>query len=215
MAGIDHPDFAPPADLPFPPGTSPFRQRGAAYLADMRYYDAVVRGGRAAVIEAIPQASVRAFFRQTFRTSEWYDAYPGAVIEMTAARIRGVTYERHRRNTGTWHAEDAAHGIYAALLRIVSNENIALWAPRISSLYFEFGKTTSRVAGPREVIGVRRGIPKELVQWLVFASAGFAETTLKLAGAKNPLVSVVDFAPDGHDHRRELVRVDLRMTWDV
>jgi hypothetical protein len=129
MASIDDLDFAPPRELPFPVGTSPFRQRGAAYLADYRYYDAVVMGGHRAVIEAVADPAVRAFFRQPFRTSEWYDAYPGAYIEAVAARLRGLSFERHRRHTGIWHAEDAAHGIYATLLRIVSNENIAVWAP--------------------------------------------------------------------------------------
>jgi hypothetical protein len=215
MASIDDPEYAPPRELPFPPGTSPFRQRGAGYLADVRYYDAVVRGGHQAVIDAIPEASVRSFFRQPFRTSEWYDAYPGAVIEVAAARVRAMTFERHRRNTGAWHARDAVHGIYAALLKILSTENIAVWAPRISSIYFEFGKTTSKVTGPREVIGSRRGIPKDLVQWLIFASAGFVETTLQLGGAKNPTVTVVDIAPDGRDHMRDMMRVDLRLKWDA
>src|SRR6185437_4308161 len=111
MASINDLELSPPQELPFPPGTSPFRQRGAGYLADVRYYDAVVRGGHQAVIDAIPDAGVRTFFRQPFRTSEWYDAYPGAVIEMAAARVRGMSFERHRRGTGAWHAEDAAHGI--------------------------------------------------------------------------------------------------------
>jgi hypothetical protein len=214
MASIDDLAFAPPWELPFPVGTSPFRQRGAAYLADFRYYDAVLRGGRGAAVEAVGDPATRAFFRQAFRTSEWYDAYPGAVIESAVAKVRGMSFERHRRHTGSWHAEDAVRGIYAALLRMVSNENIAVWAPRISSLYFEFGKATSRVTGPREVVAVRSGVPVELVQWLIFASAGFVETTLRLAGATNPQVTVLAISPDGHDHRRDLVKIDARISWE-
>jgi hypothetical protein len=211
---IDDLAFAPPRAPPFPVGTSPFRQRGAAYLADFRYYDAVLRGGRHAAVEAISDPALRTFFGQAFRTSEWYDAYPGAMMESAVAKVRGMSFERHRRYTGVWHAEDAVHGIYATLLRMVSNENIAVWAPRISSLYFEFGKTTSRVTGPREVTAVRRGVPVELVQWLMFASAGFVEATLRLAGASNPQVTVLDIAPDGHDHRRDLVKIDARISWE-
>jgi hypothetical protein len=214
MASIDDPAFAPPRELPFPVGTSPFRQRGAAYLADRRYYDAVLRGGWHAAVEAVADPATRAFFHQTFRTSEWYDAYPGAMLEAAVARARGMSFERHRRHTGSWHAEDAVHGIYATLLRMISNENIAVWAPRISSLYFEFGKTGTRITGPRAVAGVRRGVPKELVQWLIFASAGFVETTLRLAGAGKPQVTVLSITPDGHDHRRDLVAVDVRITWE-
>jgi len=214
MASIDDLAFAPPTEAPFPAGTSPFRQRGAAYLTDLRYLDAVVKGGRGAVIEAIPDARARAFFGRRFHTSDWYDAYPGVQIEAAAARLRGMSFERQRRATGAWHAEDAIHGIYATLLRMVSNENIAVWAPRISSLYFEFGTTTTRVAGPREILGVRRGIPRELVQWLMFASAGFVETTLRLAGARAPQVAFLDVTPDGRDHQRDLVKVDVRLTWE-
>ena len=45
MRTLLDPAFAPPALLPFPVGESPFRQKGNAYVGDLRYLDAVAPGG--------------------------------------------------------------------------------------------------------------------------------------------------------------------------
>lgn len=213
MASILDPSFAPPREPPFPVGTSPFRQKGNGYLGDMQYYNDVVRGGADAVVAALPDDAHRTFARQRFRASEWYDAYPGAQLEIAAARVRGYAFERHRRETGAWHAKHAARGLYGALLRIVSSETIALWGPRISSIYFEFGRSDARATGPREVVVTRRGTPRELLQWLAFASAGFTETALQLAGARDVRVVLENVVDDGRLHGRYLSAVDLRITW--
>ena len=55
--------------------------------------------------------------------------------------------------------------------------------------------------------------PEDLAQWLVWASVGFCEATLRLAGARSPRVSILDVSPDGHNHRRDLVKVDLRLVF--
>lgn len=205
--------FAPPPVLPFPAGTSPFRQKGNAYLGDVRYLDDVAPGGFRGVVAAVPDAEVRAFFAQTFRASEWYDAYPGAMLEATAARVRGLSFEQHRRQTGAWHGRDATRGIYGTLLKLVSAESVALWAPRISSLYFEFGKTQSRAAGPKAIDAWRRGMPRDLAQWWYFASAGFTAEVLKIRGATEPVVTPHEVEDDGVAYGRELVRFRLRIEW--
>jgi hypothetical protein len=205
--------FAPPSVLPFRAGTSPFRQKGNAYLADARYLDEVVPGGFRAVLSALVDADVRAFFEQSFRASDWYDAYPGSVLEATAARLRGLSFEQHRKQTGAWHAVGATRGIYGTLLKLVSAENVALWGPRISSMYFEFGKTETRAAGEHTVDAWRRGVPRELAQWLFYASAGFCAEALRLTGAEEPVVTAHEVEDDGSSHGRELVRFRARITW--
>jgi hypothetical protein len=205
--------YAPLESLPFPAGTSPFRQKGNAYLGDQKYLDEVVPGGFRACVDAISDPGTRAFFAQRFSPSEWYDAYPGSLLELSASRIRGASFEQHRRKTGAWHARRTARGFYGALLRLLSNEAVALWGPRISSLYFEFGKSESRVSGPREVIATRRGVPRELAQWLAYASFGFGEETLKLAGAREASCDATAVDPDGRDYGRDLVRFDIRIRW--
>lgn len=213
-SSIDDREYAPPATAPFPTGTSPFRQKGNGYLGDRRFLDSVVNGGYRAVVDAIADPAVRAFFNQQFRPSEWYDAYPGAVLEATAARLRGLPFEQHRTQTGMWHAADATKGIYGALIKLVSTENVALWGPRISAIYFEFGKTETRVAGPKSISGVRRGIPIELTQWVMYASIGFCKGALKAGGARNPVTRLDAVEPDGRAHGRDLVRVNLTLSWE-
>lgn len=205
--------FAPPAAPPFPAGTSPFRQKGNAYLGDRRYLDEVVPGGFQAAVAGIPDAGTRAFFAQQFRASEWYDAYPGALIEQSAARLTGSSYEQHRIRTGRWHADDATSGLYRALLKVVSNENVALWAPRIAGVYFEFGKTESRVVGPQDVVATRRGTPRELVQWQAWVMVGFGEATLRAAGGRSVTAFAGNLRPDGHAHGRELWAFDVSLRW--
>src|SRR5262249_53092236 len=108
---LKDPLYAPPAESPFPLGMSPFRQKGAGFQGDLRHYDAVLPGGSRALLASVPEP-LAAFFRQSFRAWEWYDVYPGVLLETYAARMRGLTYEQQRVRAGSWIAEDAAKGLY-------------------------------------------------------------------------------------------------------
>jgi hypothetical protein len=209
MASIDDPRFSPPLTPPFPVDASPFRQKGSAYLGDIRYLDAYAPGGFAAVVATLSDPALRRFFQAPFRAGDWYDAYPGVLLEVAAARLLGRTFTAHRRSTGAWHAEHAARGLYGTLLRFISSENVALWGPRITSLYFEFGKTETQVVRDGEVAALRRGIPRELVQWMIFAMVGFCEKTLHISGAARASVEIGEAEPEGTAHGRDLMRVHL------
>ncbi len=212
MRRVSDPEFTPPFVNPFPVGTSPFRQKGNAFRGDLAYFDTCVPGGSAAVLKAVTDPATRAFLAQKFVSSEWYDAFPNVQMQQIAARLRGLTFEEHRRRTGAFHAEEM-NGLYRALLRIVSNESVATWVPRINALYWNFGKTETKIAGPNEVRGVRRGTPKGLLQWLAWASIGFSEATLRLAGARNPVTVFDDVEIDGKEAGQETCSVRVRITW--
>jgi hypothetical protein len=206
--------YSLPAALPFPAGTSPFRQKGNAYLGDIAYINQVVPGGFGAVLAAITDPNVRQFLGQPFRGGEWYDVLPNPYMQATAARLRNVSFEEHLRGTGVYHANEAVTGFYKALLRLVSNENIAIWMPRISGLYHEFGRCETRVVGPKNVHGVRTGIPRMLVRWLAVVSSSFCEKALRLAGATNARVVFGAVEPDGSTSGHPLHRVHLDITWE-
>ncbi len=207
------PLFGPRVELPFPPGTSPFRQKGNGYLGDFEYFASAVPGGMRAVLDAIGDLSTRSFALQKFRSSEWYDAFPCVTLHATAARLRGITFAEHRRQVGAYHARAAGGGIYRALLRVVSNENIAIWGPRMSSIYFEFGKTETRATGEREVAGVRRGMPACLVQFVLHASKGFSEETLVLAGAKTASFDIGAIELEERAHGQSLYKAEFILRW--
>ena len=196
-----------------PAGASAYRQKGNAYLGDRPWLDQSVRGGFAAAVAALPDPGARSFLSQRFKPSEWYDAYPGALLEVGAARLRGVPFAVHRRETGAFHAHHAMRGVYGALLRLISNESVAVWGPRISALYFDFGRTQTRVEGKRSVSASRSGIPADLVQWTAYAVAGFAEGALQIAGADDARCVVTDVVEAGGSPGRPLYQIELSMTW--
>ena len=213
MTPLHDPRFAPPLLPPFPAGTSPFRQKGNGYIGDRRCLDATVPGGFRAALATVSDPGTRAFFEQRFAPSEWYDAYPGALLEVGVARLRGVSFEEQRRGTGAWHAREATRGVYSTLIKLASNVSVALWGPRLSSVYFEFGRMETRPTANKEVTAIRRGVPAELAQAILWSSIGFCHEALLLAGARSPVVDVLAVEPDGREHGRELVKVTVRIRW--
>lgn len=213
MTTVLDPLFAAPWSSPFLPGEGPFRQKGNGYIGDLDYLDANLAGGRKAAIDAIASEAMRKFLTQRFVSSEWYDAYPCAVLHATAARLRGVAFTEHRKDVGAYHASAAMNVMYRLLLRVVSNQSVALWGPRISSIYFEFGKSETRVVGPHEVRGTRAGVPAGLVQFVVFASKGFCERALLLAGARTSCMDIDDVHRQGDAHGQAVYTTSLTIRW--
>jgi len=197
----------------FAPGQSPFRQKGAAYLGDFEMLDGMVQGGFAQVLMRISDPAVRAFLAQKFHASEWYDVMPNPCMQRVAAALRGVRFERHQRDTGAWHAERAVRGVYRSLLKYVSNANIALWGPRMSSIYHEFGKMRADVGEGNLVRCLRSGVPQALVTWLTPAVVGFAETALVRSGARTATLRFDPPEPDGGAAGNLLVRIAGELTW--
>jgi hypothetical protein len=202
-----------PEHPPFAPGRSPFRQKGSAYRGDFEMLDATVKGGFAEVMQQTPEPEVRQFLRQEFHASEWYDAIPNPYLQRVAARLRGVTFERHQLDTGAWHARHAIRGIYRTLLSYVSNENVALWGPRISSIYHEFGKGRTEASGNNFVRCVRSGVPQALVDWLAPTVVGFTETALALSGAGSATMRFDGPQSDGEVSGYPLFRMQGRVDW--
>ena len=212
MRSIGDPEFSPPLTSPFAPGASRFRQKGNAFLGDFVYFDTCVPGGAKAVLKNIADDATRAFLSQKFIASEWYDAFPNLTMQLTAARLRGISFEEHRRKVGIYHAESMS-GVYRALLRMVSNESVATWGPRIAALYWDFGKTQTRVAGPKDVIFIRSGTPKALLQWCLWASTAFVESTLRIAGAQAAKTSIEAIEDEPKQAGQDMCTVKVRITW--
>lgn len=212
VGSIVDPLFGPPLSHPFPAGTSPFRQKGNGYIGDFAHLDTCVPGGAKAVVASITDPGTRIFFAQRFRASDWYDAFPGVTLHAAAAQLRGVPFAEHRRQVGAYHAATAG-SVYRALLLVLSNEAIAIWGPRVSSIYFEFGKFETRASAHNEVTGVRRGMPAGLVQNTMHGSKGFTEETLRLAGAKSVSFEIGAVETGGRLHAQTLYDAAIRVRW--
>lgn len=206
-------DFDLPAELPFPPGTSPFRQKGNVYLGNVDCFADTIPGGINSVLKGLTNDKIRAFFEQRFHADEWYDSIPNPYLQAVAAHMRHMPFFEHGRTLGAWHAKSRMTGIYGALLKVLSNENVAIWAPRLSSVYYSFGKLNTRVIGPRRVAISRPGVPKILVRWLTAVMTGMGEQTLRLAGAKEVQVTLLQVSPDGTFSGCPLYKIDGEISW--
>lgn len=213
MSTIFDPAFAPLASLPYPAGTGPFRQKGSAWLGDFEFLSTSVPGGLEALFSRL-DPSLRSFVQGRFSASEWYDVFPNPALMVVAARMRGKSFVEHQRDVGRWHAKRGFGGIYRSLLRFVSNQNVALWGPRVSGLYHEFGRCESKVAGPNHVHVERKGVPRGLVQWLIVTSGAFCEETLSLGGARSPRLEVGIPRESGEAAGQTLFDVPLDARWD-
>jgi hypothetical protein len=203
----------PPEPL-FPTGVSPFRQKGMVYLGNQEFYAERIPGGMAAVVRSLPNDRQRSFFEQRFQASEWYDALPNAYLQQAAARLRGVMFIEHGRQVGAWHARARMTGIYRAMLKVVSNESVALWIPRLSSVYYDFGRLDTRVVGARRVSIVRSGIPAALVRLQSAVMIGMGEETLALSGAREVRAVLNDVTPDGSSSGCPLYRLAGDLSWE-
>jgi hypothetical protein len=64
------------ADLPFPPGESPFRVKGNVFVRMRQFHDEIAPGGSRAVAAALRDGVLREFYTQKFITAGWYDYLP-------------------------------------------------------------------------------------------------------------------------------------------
>jgi len=210
---IEEPYFALPDTLPFKPGAGPFRVKGWGYLGDTRFYDEHVPGGARAVAQAVKDPAITAFVNRPIEPNSWYDIYPKLYLGHAAARLRGATYEAHSREVSRWHAQDKFSGIYRPLLKMVSSELLAMWIPRMSSSFYDFGSTETRVRATKVVSVIRYGVPRIVVRWWAYAATAYFEYVLLTGGARHPHVRWLPVEPDGERLGVDLHRMTFEITW--
>jgi hypothetical protein len=153
------------------------------------------------------------FFRQTFHPSEWYDVVPNPYLHTIAAKLRGIPFRAHILDNGAWHAEHAMRGPLRALLRVLSNESVALWLPRISARYHDFGKVDTKSVSVGKVRGLRTGMPRPLIPWYTALSASFCEKALSIGGAPNPRMLYGQAEPEGSRGGQDIYSLHFELTW--
>jgi hypothetical protein len=217
MANIHDAIFALPPRPPFRWGASPFHARGSVYREELalsdRVLDKIGQPPALTLLKRQGDPALDAFFAQRFASTEWYDILPLLYFASTVARARGVTFTQHARDTALAHAENALSGFTSVVLRLVSNESVATWLPRISGWYHDFGGVETKVVGPRHVRGVRTGLPAPYVQPWAITAMEFSEHILARSGAKDPRAHTLDAEPDGSRDDCALYRVTFEVKW--
>ncbi len=195
-----------------PPGKSVFRVKGLAYLGHLDYCQRFLPGGRAGFLDALP-ASLRPFFGQAFLPGDWYDVFPLAAAGFVCADLLGVSFETFVRQRAVFQAEEDVRGVYRVFFLILSTRSIAAKLPRLLFQYFSFGDIAILRSEPRRVCVERRGIPARLVQWQNGVMQGYLEVVLKLAGARDPVITFAEPVATGTAGPHELVSVETTVTW--
>jgi hypothetical protein len=217
MATIHDAIFTLPPRPPFRWGTSPFHARGSVYREEIALSDRLLeKAGQPRALEVAKgqgDPALDAYLAQRFSTTDWYDIMPVLYFAATVARARGVPFSQHVRDTAIAHAESALSGFTSIVLRLVSNESVATWLPRISGWYHDFGTVETKVVGARQVRGVRSGLPFPYVQPWSITAMEFAEHVLARSGAKDPRAHTLDAEPDGSRDGCALYRVSFEVKW--
>lgn len=164
-------------------GDSPFHVKGHIYRSSFGYYNQVVPGGVAAVLERVDPL-VRPFFEQHFLTASWYDALPLFPLSVAAAQVRGVPYHAAMVERARIQAEADIHGIYRVILDIASPETLAPRIGRAVMKYFNYGEAVSRMSGDRLCELTHAGVPMPLVPLCAPLAEGYLLEAFTQAGAK-------------------------------
>jgi|ERR1700722_3292065 len=174
-----------PDRSPFPPGGSPWCQKGNVYRSLFRHVDAYVEGGSAAALERVDDEHVGNFLRQPFAASGWYDIFPMITMVVQVARMRGVS-----------------PGLLAPRL------------PRIHGQYLNFGTLTVTASDADHCELRRSQHPQLLVHWCVAVVHGFLPCVLECSGAKDVRVGWGPPEPEGPDAAGfEMVGLRFTIHW--
>lgn len=203
-----------PETLPFAPGDSPFRLKGTGYRGHMKYAEANVPGGTRAMIDALRDPRLKAWFQQPFLASTFYDILPLLPAGRVCADLIGVPYEQYlEARTVTQAAEDLG-GVYAVLLKIASTNAVALRLPRLLSQYFDFSKIETRVVAPGRIECTTSQLPKILLVWYRVVLLTYVREAI-LRGTKSVRVTHEPPEPDGAVQGGATVRFRWTIAWDA
>jgi hypothetical protein len=199
--------------LPFAPGTSPFRLKGTGYRGHMAYAAANVPGGTDAMIRAMRDPRLRAFFEQPFLASSWYDILPLLPAGHACAALMGKPYDDYLRQRTRMQAKTDLSGVYSVLLKFVSTENVALRLPRLLSKYFDFGRIETTTDARGAVTCVSSGIPRILFHWYHTVLTTYVTVALEVAGAPPVTIDHTPPEPDGAVVGAATVRFRWHIRW--
>lgn len=216
MMSVHDPVFDVPVRPIFRWGASPFRMRGVVYRDSIAMGERLLGQRGLTLGEVLHQhgdAALEAFLGQRFSATDWYDIYPSIHFAPIVAKACGVSLAQHMRTSAVLHAEWALHGFTSIVLKLVSNETVASWIPRISAWYHDFGRIQTRVVGEHHVRGARSGLPVFAVRGWSILGMHFTEHVLTHAGAKEPRAHALDAEPDGERDGCPLYRVTFDVQW--
>jgi hypothetical protein len=202
-------------NLPFAPGTSPFRLKGIVYRAHVDYSNELIPGGASAVNATFKNRALAAFFDQQFLAASWYDALPILPVWYACARLLNQPPIEFLRARTRHQARQDIHGVYKLILKLASAETVALRIPRAVGKYFDFGTSEAHVARPGLVRFEQTGMPLLLAPWFGIVGETFVHAALEIAGATGVHVRRKQFEQTGEANGVPVGKMAGEVEFDV
>ncbi len=203
-----------PETTPFPPGESPFRVKGISYKSFLEHMEVRAPGGAAAVIAALPDPALRAFFGQRFLVGSWYDILPIAPLHATAAKLLGMSEEAFGRMQSRYQADKDINGIYRILLKLASPAGLLQRMPALTAQYQDFSRSSVEMVDKKSARAVYEGMPRMLLPWYLPATEAYTVRVLECAGAKRPRMTIHPPEPYATVRTVETIRLRIDIAWD-
>lgn len=204
-----------PSQLPFRLGNGPFKIKGVAYRGTKKQYDSLVKGGAAAVAASFTYAELSIFSDTDFFASSWYDIFPMAYMDYRAAEIAGLPFEEFAHLAADLQAKSDMNGVYRLLLKFFSPASALKQLAVLSTIYFNFGKSSVSLESKAAATVTTVGVPVALEQWFLRATAYYIGYCLQLTGAKNLRYEFLKSKPGEAFDGQDTVDVRWRVTWDA
>jgi hypothetical protein len=201
-------------DVPFPPGTSPFRCKGILYADTFEFADLYVRGGRAALFRRIEDAALRDFLDQPFVVGGWYDIFPLVALHGVAAIATGEPALEITRKVARAQVPRQFRGLYKFLLKISSPERMMRTLPRLANAYYDFVRVEVEEIRPRTFISTGCGVPAVIASAYMGSTEVGVLTALEIAGARGVRHRWLSPRPEGRVHGMDVVCVRREVSWD-
>jgi hypothetical protein len=200
--------------FPKPAGQNPYRIKGTAYVGHLSYVKEIVRGGVPAMLEAMVDPTLVAFFQQQFLAASYYDIYPLVAAGYACARVVGSTFDSFIRVRSRYQANRDVQGIYKMLIKVTSPEALATRLPRLVGQYFDFGRAEAHRVAPRHIVSVQTGTPHSMARWFQLVHETYILQLMPMAGAKNVLFRPVPPRSDSTKDGVELCEIRGDVFWD-
>ena len=169
----------------YPIGEAPYRVKGSAYLLHLKYVDELLPGGRAAMLGAIANPALRAFFEQAFFVSHMVDVFPLVAVGYTCARLQGTSFEKFIRLRARHQAEGDLKLFRKLILKLASAEALASRIPAITASYFDFATAEVITKSSESVTAIMHGIPRPIAPWMTYVVEDTVRFMLEYNGTED------------------------------
>lgn len=195
-------------------GEGPFRARGLAYAAALKYVDTRFPGGREAFRAALGKGDPFAsYYDRIFLVTGDYDVSPLVRLYALVAAAEGVSVGRFIEERARWSAESTARGLWKPFMKSTSPEAMAENINQAFNRFFQPCHAEKIENKPSRFEGELSKLPTCMSGLFVSSTVGFFSGAIELAGGKACKLEVARPSSDGEIAGVPICRVRFVATW--